>query len=195
MSRKWSRDRRCTGSGFSLVDLLATCAVIATVSAIAVPAITNSIEGQRLGMETRAVERELQIARLSAVQSNQPIRVRFNCPATGQYKRVELLGTVNTPAADDSDSRAGVRCAYPYPATDRDPLTRPNNDGPKMTLNPKVTFSQVQTLEFWPNGTVHVTSGSNPWPLIGSTPVTLTLTKGTSTKSITVNSLGKIQLQ
>ena len=64
-----------------------------------------------------------------------------------------------------------------------------------MTLNPKVTFSQVQTLEFWPNGTVHVTSGSNPWPLIGSTPVTLTLTKGTSTKSITVNSLGKIQLQ
>ena len=109
MCRKWSRDRRCTGSGFSLVDLLATCAVIATVSAIAVPAITNSIEGQRLGMETRAVERELQIARLSAVQSNQPIRVRFNCPATGQYKRVELLGTVNTPAADDSDSRAGVR--------------------------------------------------------------------------------------
>jgi len=195
MRRNWSRERRLTESGFSLVDLLATVAVITTVAAIAVPAITSSLEKQRLGIDTRSVERELQIARLSAVQSNQPILVRFNCPATGQYKRVELLGTVNTRAADDADTRAGARCGYPYPSTDKDPLTRPNNDGPKMTLNSKVSFSQVQTLEFWPNGTVHVTSGSNPWPLIGSTPVTLKLTQGTSTKSITVNSLGKIQLQ
>src|SRR3989442_10637201 len=195
MRRNWSRERRCTGSGFSLVDLLATLAVLATVMGIAVPAITSSIEGQRLGTDARREERELQMARLTAAQSNQPIRVRFNCPATGQYKRVELLGTVNPPAADDGDSNAGVRCNYPYPATDKDPLTRPNNDGPKMTLNSKVAFYQVQTLEFWPNGSVHVTSASNPWPLIGSTPVTLTLTKGTSTKSITVNSLGKIQLQ
>jgi Tfp pilus assembly protein FimT len=195
MRRNGSRGRRGTGSGFSLVDLLATCAVIATVSAIAVPAITNSLEGQRLGIEARNVERELQVARLSAVQSNQPIRVRFNCPATGQYKRVELLGTVNTPAADDADTQAAARCNYPFPSTDKDAMTRPNNDGAIRTLDRKVTFSQVQTLEFWPNGTVHVTSASKPWPLIGATPVTLKLTKGTSTKSITVNSLGKIQLQ
>jgi hypothetical protein len=74
-------------------------------------------------------------------------------------------------------------------------MTRPNNDGGIKTLDRKVVFSQVQTLEFWPNGTVHVTSTAKPWPMIGATPVTLKLTKGTSTKSITVNSLGKIQLQ
>src|SRR5256885_5521510 len=41
---------------------------MATVWAIAVPALTTSIEGQRLGMETGAVERELPIARMSDVQ-------------------------------------------------------------------------------------------------------------------------------
>ena len=195
MVRHWTLARLRSDVGTTIIDQLATLAVFTTVSAMAVPAITNSFESQRLGIETRNVERELQIARLGAVQANQPILVRFNCPATGQFKRVELLGTVNTPSADDADSSAAARCNYPFPAADKDLLTRPNNDGPIKTLNSKISFSQVQTLEFWPNGTVHVTSASNPWPLIGSTPVTLKLTNGTSTEMITVNSLGKIQLQ
>lgn len=182
--------------GFTLVELLATVALLAILSAIAVPSVTSAIDSQRLGIDTRNVERELQSARLSAVMTNQPIRVRFNCPAAGQYRRVELIGSINLPAADDADTRATVRCGYPYPAdTDHDPLTRPNNDGPTKRLDSKVTFQTVQTLEFWPNGTVHVSSSSNPWPIIGSTPVTLILAKGTTTKSITVNNLGKIQIQ
>lgn len=182
--------------GFSLIELLATLAVFAILAAIAVPALTNSVEAQRLGTETRNVERELQNARLGAVTLNQPVRVRFNCPSTGKYRRVELIGSVNVPAADDDDSRATARCNYPFPAdTDHDPLTRPNNDGPVQQLTSPVTFQTVQTLEFWPNGTVHVSGATNPWPIIGSTPVTLTLAKGSTTRSITVNSLGKIQIQ
>src|SRR5687767_6870103 len=88
-------------SGFTLIDTIATLAVFATVAAIAVPLVTNSLEGQRLGMETRNVERELQSARLSAVAANRPIRMRFNCPSVGRYRRVELIGTVNVPHADD----------------------------------------------------------------------------------------------
>lgn len=184
--------------GFSLVDMLATIAVIGTVAAIAVPAVTKSFENQRLGIETRNVERELQTARLQAVSSNTPIRVRFNCPATGQYRRVELIGTVNNPAADDSDSAGATRCSttnYPYPAPDRDPLTRPNHDGPLLALNPAVTFQTAQTIEFWPNGTVHIFSTTNPWPMVGTTPVSIILNKNSMTKTITVNSLGKIQIQ
>ena len=181
-----------------MVDILATLAVFGTVSAIAVPALSKAYENQRLGIETRNVERELQSARLQAVTANTPIRVRFNCPATGQYRRVELIGTPNNPAADDADAQAATRCStakYPYPAPDTDAVTRPNHDGPLMTLNKSVSFKTVQTLEFWPNGTVHV-SGGTPWPIIGAaTPVTITLQKNSATKSITVNSLGKIQIQ
>jgi Tfp pilus assembly protein FimT len=183
--------------GFTLIDTLATLAVFATVSAIALPRLTNSLEGQRLSMETRNVERELQSARLSAVASNRPIRFRFNCPSAGKYRRVEVIGSVNVPAAADADTvaMAVTRCGYPFPAADTNPLTRPNNDGPTLQLNSTITFTAVQTLEFWPDGTVHVPAVTNPWPRLGATDATITLVKGSSTKSIKVNSLGKIYIQ
>jgi Tfp pilus assembly protein FimT len=184
--------------GMTLIDQLATLAIIGTVAGIAVPGMLHAVENQRLGIEARNVERELQTARLAAVTNNQPIRVRFNCPAAGQYRRVELIGTVTTPAADDANGRAAARCStatYPYPAADRNRLTRPNNDGPLSQLNPSVTFQNPQTLEFWPDGTAHVSSTTNPWPQIGATPVGITLKRGTTTRVVTVNGLGKIQLQ
>lgn len=189
-------------AGFSLMDQLMTLAIVGTVSAIAIPAISNSVESQRLGIEVRNVQQEIQLARLSAVSTNRPIRVRFNCPDVGYYRRVELIGSVNNPTTgDDADSRGPVRCStvnYPYPAADHDPLTRPNNDGPLKQMNPKVTFTSTQTLEFWPNGTLHTATNAvagQPWPQVGATPVSLVLTKGGTNRTITVNSLGKIQLQ
>jgi type II secretory pathway pseudopilin PulG len=193
---------RSAADGFSIVDMLATMAVIGTVCAIAIPTLSNSVENQRLGIELRAVEREIQLARLNAVSTNRPIRVRFNCPDIGYYRRVELIGTLDSPSqGDDADSQGARRCSnsyYPYPAADRDPLTRPNNDGPIMRINPKVVFTSTQTLEFWPNGTVHIppTNGSTgTWPPVGSNPVNLLLTKGSTTRSITVNGIGKMQIQ
>jgi Tfp pilus assembly protein FimT len=180
--------------GMTLIDQLATLAIIATVSGIAVPGMVRAVENQRLGIDARNVERELQTARLAAVTNNQPIRVRFNCPAAGQYRRVELIGTVSVPAADDADARAAVRCStttYPYPVADRNLLTRPNNDGPLNRLNSAVVFQASQTLEFWPNGTVHNLGVGTPMV----NPVTITLKKGTTTRNITVNGLGKVQLQ
>lgn len=191
-----------SAAGFSIVDMLATIAIITTVAAIAVPSLVNTIDNQRLGMEVRNVEREMQLARLAAVTTNRPIRVRFNCPATGQYRRVELIGSVDDPNnGDDSDTQGARRCNYtyyPYPAADSDPITRPNNDGPIQKLNSKITFTSVQTLEFWPNGTVHVAPSvpsSAPWTQIGTSPVNIVLSYGSTTKLISVNSLGRMQFQ
>lgn len=191
--------RRSVGSqgGYSLLDMLATTAVVATVGAMAVPEIKATVDSQRLGIDVRNVERELQTARLDAVKANQPIRVRFNCPANGMYRRVELLGTTRTPAANDLDSAATVRCgtAYPFPASDHDPLTRPNNDGPIQRLNQEVNFLNVQTLEFRPNGSVWVEQqNTNNWIQLSGT-YTLKLNKGNSVQMIQVNGLGKIQAQ
>ena len=186
--------------GYGLIDQLATLAIVATVAAIALPAISNSIEGQRLNMELRNVERELQLARLNAVQSNRPIRVRFNCPSAGYYRRVELIGSVSTPAAgDDADTQAvaAKRCNYtfyPYPPADSDPMTRPNNDGPLRQLNSKITFTSAPTIEFWPNGTVHVFQDATTTKQI-DTPVNIVLSNGSTTHLISVNGLGKMLFQ
>jgi hypothetical protein len=60
------------------------------------------------------------------------------------------------------------------------------------------TFSPQakKTIEFWPNGTVHVDdgSGSTPWPIVGSAGVTVVLQRKGKISNITVNGFGKIQM-
>ena len=193
------RGRLASEIGFTLIDLVATVAIMATVSAMAIPQVTSGLDLMRLGMSLRDVERELQFARLKAVSTNRPMRVRFDCPAAGQVRVVEVIGTSAVPDVNDADAVTN-RCSeatYPYSPTgaDQSRLTRPNNDGPIRRLYDGTTFTAQQTLEFWPNGTVHTacqaacdTSGTK----IGT--VTLTLSRKTKTKNITVNGLGKILL-
>jgi len=189
-------------SGFSLVDMLATLAVVATVAGIAVPQAVSSLDSMRLGMALRDVERELQFARLKAVSTSRPMRVRFDCPSVGRLRVVELIGTPALPDANDADTATVglVRCsetAYPYAPTgaDQSRLTRPNNDGPIRLLQKDTTFLAKKTLEFWADGSVHADAGTgNPWPNVGSTGVTIVLTRKGKSKTILVNGLGKIKM-
>ena len=201
LMKQVGRHRR-SALGFSLVDMLATLAVISTVAAIATPSAVDLVDSMRLGMALRDVERELQFARLKAVSTSRPMRVRFDCPSAGRLRVVELIGTPAAPDANDADTYL-TRCSettYPYLPTgaDKSRLTRPNNDGPIRLLQPKTTFTASaswakKTLEFWSDGSVHADAGTgNPWPNIGSAGVTITLSRKGKTKNITVNGLGKI---
>jgi prepilin-type N-terminal cleavage/methylation domain-containing protein len=183
--------------GFTILELLLTLAVIGVMSAMAVPLMTNAVDSIKLGEATREVEREMQTARLTAVSSNQQIRMRFDCPAAGNYRMTELVGTPSTPAAADIAANRCALASFPYPGdADKNPLTRPNKDGPLRYLDPKVTFNQSTTIEFWPDGSAHTnTGGVNPWPPITGAGYSVILIKGTKTKSILVNGVGKIQLQ
>ena len=183
--------------GFTLMDMIAVMAVITTVSAIAIPQTLNALDSMRLGMSLRDVERELQYARLKSVSTNRPMRVRFDCPSAGRIRAVEVIGTSAAPDANDADAVAG-RCSettYPYRPTgaDQSRLTRPNNDGAIRTVYSGTTFTAKQTLEFWPNGTVHTAcqvACAGGGAQINT--VTLTLSRKSKTKNITVNGLGKI---
>jgi Tfp pilus assembly protein FimT len=183
-------------SGFSLADMLMTCAVIGTITAMALPLMNNTVELMKLGMSTRDVERVLQSARLKAVAINQPMRVRFNCPNAGDLRMVELIGTKAVPDAKDSDANRCSETTYPYFAPDRNRLTRPNNDGPIVHLRTGITFRATQTLEFWDDGTVHAVDPVNPnlvpWPALPAAGATMSLAYKSSVKTITVNNVGKI---
>lgn len=186
---------RNSQSGFTLVDVMITVAVLAVLAGAAMPAMRDIRSAFSLGNSARTVERELQTARLKAVSSNRPIRVRFNCPAATEFRMVELIGSPSAPDAADSAANRCSESAYPYPATDTSPLTRPNHDGPIRRLDPNVAFGSAVTLEFWPDGSVHKQDGTTlPWPAMAGNGTAITVTYGTSVRTITVNGLGKIQL-
>lgn len=188
--------RPLSEAGVSLVDVMVTILFLGIIMAGAIPGLVSAASSMRLGQGAREVERELQTARLKAVATNRPMRVRFNCPAAGQYRMVELLGTPTAPASGDSATDRCSTTAYPYPPADRNSLTLPNQDGPVRYLPQGVTFGSAATLEFWSDGSAHKQSATeNPWLVIPTTGTAITVTKDTTVKTITVNGLGKIQLQ
>ncbi len=152
----------------------------------------------RLANSVRRVERELHTAKMKAVRSDRVMRVRFNCPAAGQYRMVELLGTIATPAADDADARPRRDATRRITRTrirTRISSRRRTTTGRCSALPEGVAFSAVQTIDFWPNGSAHTVGASTPIAGAGVTLQVYDVKLGTSSnKSITVNGLGKISL-
>ena len=110
--------------------MVVVMAIIGILSAIAIPQVARIGEAIALGEALRMVQSELQRARLKAVTTNRVIRVRFNCPAVGQFRMVELVGTSSAPAAADIAANRCSETAYPFPSADNNPITLPNQDGP-----------------------------------------------------------------
>jgi prepilin-type N-terminal cleavage/methylation domain-containing protein len=186
---------RAEEQGFSLIEVLMATALVGIIAAMGVPLLSDMADAIKLGEAVRHVERELQSARMTAVSANRPVRVRFNCPGVGEYRMVELIGTPGVPAAGDGAANRCAFATYPYPAADRNPLTLPNNDGPVRILDSTISFQQSATIEFWPDGSAHMASGvTNPWPVIPSPGTNIILLRKTKTRTIVVNSIGKVQL-
>ena len=198
--KRVTRSRLDDAFGFSLIELLVVASVLAIVAGIAMPGIVNQLDGIKLGMSTRAVQSELQTARLKAVSANTYMRLMFDCPVAGQFRMVERIGPpYAAETGDDLAANAARRCdPTTYPAKlsgpDTNRVTKPNNDGAVRYLQTSVSFSQKQTVEFWPDGSAHI-SGATPWPVVPAAGVTIQLSKGTATKTITVTSAGNIQMQ
>jgi type II secretory pathway pseudopilin PulG len=181
---------RDDSSGLTLIELMVWIALFSILCGMAVPGLVNVADSVRLGNSARSIERTLQTARLKAVSSNRAMRVRFNCPTPTSFRMLEVIGSATDLAAD--------RCsptAYPYPARDASPVSVPNHDGPVQHLDANVSFGATPTLEFRPDGSVMlVDAGGAAAPLPGGASA-VTVTKTTQVKTITVNNLGKIQLQ
>jgi prepilin-type N-terminal cleavage/methylation domain-containing protein len=173
--------------GFTVVEMLMVVAMIGILGAMALPVMKDMTASIKLNEAARMVEREMQDARLKAVNANRVIRVRLNCPSAGYIRSVEVLGT-----ADDSAANRCAAGAYPFPPADTDIMTRPNFDGPVRTLPGGATVTN-QVLQFSPDGTaLNVVSGV---PTTITTPISVTISRANRSKTVTVNNVGKVQLQ
>jgi prepilin-type N-terminal cleavage/methylation domain-containing protein len=177
-------------AGFTLVEVLLVMAGIAMASAVVVPQISTLVETQRARNAARTVERQLQTARLKAVTNSRALRVRFNCPAAGQLRVLEVTGL----AATDNATNRCSPTAYPYPPPIDALRATPSLDSPVVYLPPgtSVTGSAL-VLEFGPKGNVYSvnTSTNVVTPLAGD--VVLTVTKGGYAATVTINALGRVQ--
>jgi type IV fimbrial biogenesis protein FimT len=81
---------RSTESGFTMVELLATIAVVAVLAAIAVPAFRSSIAGSRLTSTTNNFIGALNQARSEAVRRNATVQF---CGSTAAANGADALGT------------------------------------------------------------------------------------------------------
>ena len=170
--------------------------LIAIIAAMSVPVIQDFGNAVALGQAQRTVASELQQARMMSVTTNRVMRVRFNCPANQQFRMVELIGTSAIPSAQDTAANRCSSADYPYPPSDHNPVTLPNHDGPVRRIDTRVSFGNVQTIEFRPSGMAYSvnTDGTAGPPLAGDG-IALTVTKGQDVKTVTVNALGKITAQ
>jgi len=173
--------------GFSLTELMIVVAFATALMAMTVPIVSDITQNAKLNEAARLVERELQDARLRAVNVNRPLRVRINCPSTGYIRTVEYIGTT----ADTSTNRC-LASAYPFPAGDLDVMTKPNYDGPVRAMPPGATVA-TGTIEFEPNGTAMLVVSNTPQNI--TTSVSIAVTRAGKSKTVTVNGAGKIQVQ
>jgi prepilin-type N-terminal cleavage/methylation domain-containing protein len=162
--------------GFSMIELLVVVALIALMSAMAVPLMSGASRRAAAFAAQREVAGQIRSARLAAVTGNRTMQVRFSCPAAGEYRVIEMTGD----ATIDSDT---ARCWYPWPDTDSTVL--PNLDGPVVRLPDGISFGTSQNLQISTTGFIT--------PLSGSSPATIQVTDGFITRQVTASSAGRIR--
>jgi type II secretory pathway pseudopilin PulG len=175
-------------AGFGLIETLVVVGLVLTIGAMTVPTITAAMQQYALNHAAESVAATIRSARYAAISKNRTMRVRFNCPASGQMRVVEVVGNAAIDGAADRCSST----AYPYP--DVDPAVAPNNDGPVVVLPSGGQFGVFESLEIDALGRVTPQTGC-PTCVNSAVPATIELSNGYDTRTITVSTSGQVLAQ
>lgn len=183
---EWRTERQ---SGFTLVELVLVLAGIVTLSAFVIPSFSNVVAAMKARDAGRTVERQLQTARMKAVTHSRSLRVRFNCPAIGQLRMLEVTGV----AATDSASNRCSPTSFPSPGPNDALRSTPSLDSPVIYLADGTTVTGTAlNLEFGPKGSVHAVSSTGVVTAI-TAPLVLTITHKGRSNTVTINGLGRVR--
>jgi type II secretory pathway pseudopilin PulG len=167
-SRWFGRSRKAfTGErGTSFLELLFLLGIIGIVSAMAIPAMSNALNRNKVYTSTQLVSAAIRNARLAAISRNTTYRVRFNCPSAGGVKVLVVTGNA---AIDDDPNRCSTVVA---------------EDGPAMYLPAGVSYGTVPTLEVNGRGQMSV-------PL-AAMPLSISVSHDAFTQTLSVTTTGRV---
>ena len=151
--------------GFTLIELMIALAVSGILAAVAVPVFIESSARNSIWTASETIGSQIRQARLKAISRNTLFRVRFDCPAVGQFRVLVVTGN---PAIDDAVARCGATQQY---------------DSGVFALPPAVSFGVVNTL---------TVNGRGIFTSTGVIPQTITVTHGARTRTLTVSATGQI---
>lgn len=155
-----------SGRGFTFFELLVVMALITVVSAIAVPVLMEGTTRNQVWTASEMIGAQIRQARLKAISRNMTFRVRFNCPAAGQLRVLRVTGDGTTDNADDrcDDTLEYDSGIYQMPGN-----VSYGDSPPTLTVNSRGVFTST-----------------------GSIPAVLTVSSGTSSRSMHVSGTGQI---
>lgn len=155
--------------GFTMFELLIVMGLIVVVSAIAIPTLSGSTARNNVWTASEMIGSQIRQARLKAISRNLSFRVRFDCPAVGQFRVLQVTGVALTDNAADrcSTNQTYDSGVYAMPA-----LVTYGSTPPLLTVNSRGVFSST-----------------------GGIPATITVTyqgAGSSSRSLVMSATGQI---
>lgn len=150
-----------------MFELLIVMALIAIFAAMGIPTLQESTRRNAVWTASETIGTQIRQARLKAISRNKTFRVRFDCPAAGQFRVLEVTGNPTIDNATDrcSTTQTHDSGVYAMPAN-----VSYGSTPPLLTVNSRGVFSSS-----------------------GSIPATVTVAYGTySSRQLTVSATGQI---
>ena len=154
--------------GYSMIELLITLGLIGVVSAISVPVFMESNARSALWSGSEQIGASVRSARLKAISQNTVYRVTFNCPAANELRTLIVTGDA---AVDDDPGR----CSQTI-----------DGDSGIIQLPVGVAYDVADTTSLQVTGRGIFTAPG------GGIPLTITVTHGAATRTLTVSGTGQI---
>ncbi len=126
--------RRCRLQGLTLIEIMVGLAVMAILSALAVPAMGLRLERQRLAMAAETLAADLNEARFEVARTGRPQRLTALAPPDGQAW-CWAIQPDQEPAASDCTCAAQRQCGYRS-------VVAADHAGVRMPQGRQVTLSQ-----------------------------------------------------
>jgi len=146
--------------GYTLIELMLVVSVVATTSAIAIPATREAIDELRAAMATRSLSSRLMLARIDAVKRSASVALRFE-PAGTDYRVTTVLDgngngvrTAEILSGVDAPLGVGTRLSEQFPGIQFGLLPGvPDADGNVTTDPDGVRIGTARILTMSPDGT------------------------------------------